>query len=201
MASFLALVGFLSNAQAADQLQYCDIPVYVNVEGVPNELYRTYTQGIWKAVLTWNKSDAPFNLRAVDWDFKGDRREGAIVFTYGDPDPTNKNIIGNTYLLNDGGTSMTRRARVIISNKDAYCHDDVQINCYNMFNVIVHEFGHALGLPHNPNDSSVMYYGTPIGAFPDNNLHIEDFAAVQREFPSDGGGCAGSEESLSWSKL
>jgi len=186
-------------SMASEEINPCQIPVYVNLAGVSNELYPIYSKAIYDAALTWNTAGAGLRFRVRDWNYTGDRKDGAVSVVYTEIDPVNNRIIGYTHRLPSTGSHTIQRARVQINSTDPYCTQPGQTGCYEMFNVVLHELGHALGLPHSDDPSDVMTLHVKINESR-RTLSAADIHAVRSRFPLNGAGCEGQEESFAWSK-
>jgi len=203
MGIFLALIlNMTQPAAATDSNQHvCEIPVYVNTTtDIDKSFYPLWSQTIYDSIEMWNKVNAGFYLKIMSWNFKGDRREGAIVISAFDTIAYGSNVIGKTFTL-DKGSGMIAYSRVLINPKDEYCTGTDTFNCYSLKNVALHEIGHALGLPHSLGVESIMTSGVNRGDASLKQIPEADVAAVKAMFPSSGSGCANHETSLSWSKV
>lgn len=203
MGIFLALIlSMIQPATADDSLQnVCEIPVYIDTTtDIDKIFYVTWSQEIHSAIELWNSIDAGFNLKIASWNFKGDRREGAIVISAFDTSVYAANIIGKTFTMNRG-SGMIAYSRVLINPKDEYCTSTSTFNCYSLKNIALHEIGHALGLSHSVGVESIMTSGVNRGDAAFKHIPEADVAAVKAMFPTSGSGCVNHETSLSWSKV
>jgi len=190
MITLLALV-LSTSAQAS-----CYIPVYVVEDSIPDQFYDLFTADLMKSMGVWNNLGAPVVLTYMG---KTESRwlTGAITVGWSTDPGSIPDSIANTYNTK-WPSGETLKTKIELLSTKPWCPTSSNYNCINMRNVITHELGHALGLGHVEDDTSVMRSSEPRGwakIIVPNDDDINDLKAL---YPPGDRGCSRNGDSLSW---
>jgi len=178
----------------------CEIPVAVNLQGMPDGLWTNFSTSLWEALGMWDFAPENVKLHASWEPVEVDSKPGTIIVKFSTLPGGNKKYIGNA------SSERTRHGSIMsslieISSSDPWCQTDTQADCYHIRNTILHEVGHALGLEHNADPRSIMYYGTSVGSPKIQTIPDADKQALMHLFPDDGSGCNYQDGRYAWSKI
>lgn len=189
----------LSNAQTEPAaIPSCVIPVYVNIGSATPSQVPTYLGAVYNAILRWNAASAGVFFKLEDMIYPTDRKDGAVTITMTAlPEERASSEIGVTFNMGRPGVGITR-ARILLNSKDPWCiTGGNQYGCYQMENVLVHEIGHAIGLPHNDDPETIMFYG--IRQEPIKQISQNDVDKAKSLFPRGSMNCSTTGGTLVWS--
>jgi len=189
---------FSSTSSAADGRPVdCVIPVKVNTTNIPASLRSKYTQDLYRAAYDWNMTDANFKLQFVDWNFKEDRKKGAVTVSFTSVEQLEENQLAITWNKSLGGG--INRSMIEFELNEKYCTDENEsADCISLYNLALHELGHALGLKHNDDPNSIMYRAISPGV-KKKKMTLADIERIEQIYSWDSAGCVyTAQDGLTW---
>jgi hypothetical protein len=191
---FTLLIGMMNVAHANDNI--CVVPVYLDTATIPSHLKVDFMSTFWASLSTWNNTGANVRLQ-----FSGTTQDewkmNAITVRWSDDRGNEPNSAANTYTESASWGGL-KSVKIEMVSDQSWCTKDDNLACLDMRNVLIHEFGHALGLDHSKVEDSVMRLGTYLGEPPQHVLDRTDIKNVGALYPPDKGGCIDLDVAFYW---
>jgi len=194
---FALLAGTMNLAFASENI--CLVPVYLDTSTIPDHLKDDFMPTFWAALSTWNNAGGNVRLK-----FSGLTHEewnkNAITVRWSVDRGNEPASAANTYMETASWGGL-KSAKIEMISDLGWCTTKDNLGCLDMRNVLIHEFGHALGLDHSKVAESVMRLGTYPGESPQYTLDDTDVNNVHALYPPDKGGCIDLDVAFYWGIL
>ena len=190
----LALLASL--AHAGDNL--CNIPVYLHTDEMNSVQVSAVAIATQQAITKWNNVMPDVNLHLAKQVTGSGPVKGAINLRMsGYLGGVTSATVGITYNLHDKQDRITR-SRILLDKNTSWCQITGGEFCINLDNIVLHEFGHALGLSHSDSIEDVMFYGERAGK-PNSDLQQADIDSLNTALYTYENPCQVDGDVFSWS--
>ena len=194
---FIALLAMILKAEAAEP--NCIIPVLVNYETVPRNMSDKFTSALDSAIGEWNSAMDKIQIARYPQTNK-EESYGAIHVKWGD---VTQNVPGGlkvaTTFVSTGIEDRVSRARITMDKDTPWCVAGSR-DCFDLYEVFLHELGHSLGLLHSSEDNAVMFFNV-LKEVRKPNITQSDRKAIRQLMPENDAGCDTKSGYLTWSRF
>lgn len=193
IAALTLLVATPSQAQSA----WADPDVPLTLAGPAPVQDALFTKAALGAAYSWNETElAPALSIARDEDaLASPDHDGVNTVFFSEEWPGNRDQLALTYTHRRNGVIVEADLAINVAHHRFAVGDDDHPSAFDLQNLIVHELGHVLGLPHLEEADASMFDRILPGETKKRDLDEADLAALEALYvvrPHDTGGCAAS---------
>jgi hypothetical protein len=190
------LAFLISTAHAATP--NCTVGVFVDQPSVPDSWRSAFPTALEGAIAAWNGVSPKVHLERRPGSLHEDT-QGAVHVKWG---TVTQDVPGGrkvaTSFVSTGLEDRVSRARIIVDKDAPWC--PAAADCFALKDVLLHELGHALGIPHVAEPGAVMFFNV-LKEVRKPQLTPWDAEALRRVIPEHDPGCDTRSGSLTWSRF